>query len=67
MKGLLEPGDVVADRFVIENEIGRGGFSIVYAARDRSDNRPVAVKLLVPPPASAVLALERLKREVKAL
>jgi hypothetical protein len=67
MKGLLSPGDVVADRFVIEDEIGRGGFSIVYAARDRTNDHPVAVKVLVPPPASAVLALERLKREVKAL
>ncbi len=67
MKGLLESGDLVADRFVIEKEIGRGGYSIVYAARDRTDDQAVAVKLLVPPPAAAVLAIERLKREVKAL
>ncbi len=67
MKGLLQPGDVLGDRFVIEGEIGRGGFSIVYAGHDRIEDRPVAVKLLVPPPAAAVLALERLKREVKAL
>jgi hypothetical protein len=51
---------------VINREIGRGGFSIVYLAHDRTLDREVAVKLLVPPPAAAKVARERLRREVLA-
>ena len=60
------PGAVLQDRYEIRREIGRGGFSIVYLAHDRTLDRDVAVKLLVPPPASARLAKERLRREVLA-
>lgn len=40
---------------------------MVYAARDRSLDLDVAVKLLVPPPAAAHLARERMRREVQAV
>lgn len=60
------PGAVLQDRYEIRREIGRGGFSIVYLAHDRTLDREVAVKLLVPPPAAAHLAKERLRREVLA-
>ena len=43
---LLAPGTVVAGRFEIEQEIGRGGFAKVFRARDRVLSRPVAIKLL---------------------
>ena len=55
----LGPGDLLAGRYEIVRELGRGGFSIVYLATDRSLSTPVAIKLLVPPPASAQLARER--------
>jgi len=63
----LTPGVVLQERYEIADEIGRGGFSIVYRARDRRIGADVAIKLLVPPPAAARLARERLRREVQAV
>jgi hypothetical protein len=60
-------GAVLAGRYEILDEIGRGGYSIVYRARDRALDSLVALKLLVPPPASARVARERLRREVQAV
>ncbi len=54
-------------RYERAEEIGRGGFSIVYRARDTRAGADVAIKLLVPPPAAAQLARERLRREVQAV
>ncbi len=48
-------------------ELGRGGHSVVYRARDLTLATDVAVKLLVPPPATQELARERLRREVLAV
>lgn len=62
----LTPGSVLAGRYEIGEEIGRGAFSIVYAARDRVVDAAIAVKLLVPPPAVAEQARERMRREVRA-
>ena len=60
-------GTVLQDRYEIIDEIGRGGFSVVYRARDRRVGADVAIKLLVPPPAAARVARERLRREVQAV
>ncbi|HET7188300.1 MAG TPA: protein kinase [Gemmatimonadaceae bacterium] len=38
----------IGDHYELEDEIGRGGMSVVYRARDRRLNRPVAVKVLPP-------------------
>ena len=64
---LLAPGTLLRGRYEILREIGRGGYSIVYQAHDRDVGGDVAVKLLVPPPATAHLARERLRREVHAV
>lgn len=66
-RALAPAGQVLGGRYALAEELGRGGFSIVYAARDLHLGQPVAVKLLVPPPAHAQLALERLRREVRAV
>ncbi|MBL8986515.1 MAG: serine/threonine protein kinase [Gemmatimonadetes bacterium] len=61
----LAPGQRVLDRFVIMGELGRGGYSVVYSARDLKVDADVALKFLVPPPAAAREAKERLRREVQ--
>lgn len=60
-------GTVIAGRYRIIREIGRGGYSVVYEAHDQQLRSPVAVKLLVAPPSSAAMARERLKREASAI
>ncbi len=62
----LDAGHVLRDRYEIAREIGRGGYSVVYVARDRELRTDVAVKLLVPPPALAAMARERMRREAIA-
>ena len=63
----LEPGAVLAGRYEIVRELGRGGYSVVYLAKDRMVGSEVALKLLVPPPAAAQVARERMRREVQAV
>ena len=63
----LANGTTLQDRYEIQEEIGRGGYSVVYRARDRRIGADVAIKLLVPPPAAARLARQRLRREVQAV
>jgi hypothetical protein len=43
----LAPGTVIG-RFEIIRELGRGGFGVVYEARDRDLGRQVAVKVVRP-------------------
>src|SRR5215210_3055845 len=38
----------LGQQYAVESEIGRGGMSVVYHARDRRLNRPVAIKVLPP-------------------
>ena len=61
----LAPGTVVADRFELLREIGRGAFGVVYEARDRDLGRTVAFKA-VRAGDRAALREERLLREAEA-
>jgi protein kinase-like protein len=65
--GYLTLGSLFAGRYEIGSEIGRGGVSVVYTARDRQVGQDVALKLLVPSPAAANQTRERMRREVNAV
>ena len=52
------------DRYRIERELGRGGFAVVYLARDLRHDRPVALKVLHAEIAAS-LGAERFEREIK--
>jgi hypothetical protein len=64
MEGVLAgPGTVLAERYTIERELGRGGMAIVFLAHDIRHHRDVAVKVLRPQIASQ-LGAERFLREI---
>ena len=54
----------VADRYTIQQEIGRGGMAVVYLARDLKHDRDVAVKCLLPDLA-ATLGSDRFLHEIR--
>jgi TolB-like protein/Tfp pilus assembly protein PilF len=60
----LRPGAVVG-RFELVRELGRGGFGVVYEARDRALGRPVAFKAVVAGPREAGRR-DRLLQEAEA-
>ena len=48
----IGPGTVIGGRFEVLRELGRGGFGVVFEARDRELGRLVAVKVVRPGAAS---------------
>jgi len=65
MADLLEPlRSALADRYLIERELGRGGMAVVFLAHDLKHDRAVAVKVLRPELAAA-LGAERFLREIR--
>ncbi len=54
----------LAEQYEVRRELGRGGMSTVFLARDRKHERDVALKLLRPDLASAV-GSDRFLREIK--
>ena len=64
MSDLERLGASLADRYVIERELGAGGMATVYLAHDVRHDRPVARKVLRPELA-AVIGAERFLAEIK--
>jgi serine/threonine protein kinase/tetratricopeptide (TPR) repeat protein len=56
--------DAIRDRYVVEHELGRGGFAVVYLARDVRHDRRVALKVLHEEVASA-MGTDRFEREIR--
>jgi serine/threonine-protein kinase len=57
--------EVLAGRYSIERELGRGGMGIVLLARDVALDRPVAIKLLPPHLAARATERDRFLREAR--
>src|SRR4029453_14045890 len=56
----------IADRYVVEEEIGRGNRATVYRGRDVRSGEPAAIKVLRAGPASALVSGRFVKQMRKA-
>jgi len=61
----LSPGALFHGRYEIVQALGQGGMGMVYRARDRSLDEPVAIKVLRPDFAQESRMGERFKSEIK--
>ena len=57
-------GILIADRYLLERELGRGGMASVWLARDQRDGNAVAVKILHAELAGAI-GTDRFVREIR--
>jgi serine/threonine-protein kinase len=61
---LLKEGDRLAERFIIEKQLGSGSFGAVYLARDEHlRNRPIAIKVVLMQSHMGNLAASQLENE----
>jgi serine/threonine-protein kinase len=63
----IAPGDVVADKYVVEEVLGTGAMGFVVAAKHKLIGQRVAIKLIKSAHIDDADALERFKREARAL
>ena len=63
--GPLMPGQIVAQRYVVEALVGQGACGMVYAAKDQGLKRAVALKLIAPDRRLSMVAAARFEREVR--
>jgi predicted Ser/Thr protein kinase len=62
-----QPGELIADRYELEELVGTGGMSSVFRAHDRQLDRRVAIKVLHEHYAEDPEYLERFRREARAV
>ena len=66
MKVPVSPGDLVAEKYRVEQVIGEGGMGIVVAATHVDLNRRVALKFLLPERLGSGANVRRFEREARA-
>ncbi len=64
--GPIRPGEVVAEKYLVERTLGVGGMGVVVLARDQTLDRQVAIKFLLPKLAGSETAVQRFVREARA-
>src|SRR5881409_2460184 len=62
-----QPGDLIADRYELQELVGTGGMSSVFRAYDQQLEREVAIKILHEHYAEDPEYLERFRREARAV
>jgi serine/threonine protein kinase len=62
---IVNPGTILAERYKLTEEIGRGGFGMVYRARQLNMDRDVAIKILPPKFMAVSDVVERFRREAR--
>jgi len=62
-----QPGDLIADRYELEELVGTGGMSTVFRAHDRQLDRLVAIKILHERYLEDPEYVERFRREARAV
>lgn len=65
--GEFQPGQCIADRYVVRRLLGKGGMGRVYLVDDRATGQRLALKTLLPQHVSNERALHRFVREVQAV
>ncbi|MFP6581994.1 MAG: protein kinase [Candidatus Hydrogenedentota bacterium] len=61
----LRPGEVLANRYVIEKMIGKGGMGCIYQVRDNTLGETVALKTLLPEYVKEKAVVERFFNEAR--
>jgi len=61
----LSPGQTLADRYELHEQIGAGGMGAVFSAYDRNRDKDIAIKVLLPQMLSSPKARERFLREAR--
>ena len=64
---LPEPGEIIADKYVVEQLLGRGGMGAVYVVNHRVTGKRLALKCLLPEYLETPEIVERFLREAQAV
>ncbi len=62
--GPVGPGSVIADRYLVEEPLGQGGYAVVFKARDLELQESIALKLFTPKDADE-RSVQRFRREMR--
>src|SRR5689334_10999911 len=65
-RALPQPGEIIADKYLVTGLIGRGGMGAVYVVEHRVTGKRLAVKTLLPEHTENPDLVERFLREAQA-